>query len=203
MKIQDLKSDAIDHDLTRRVDEQIEQWTREHKEEGEVMSELCSCFPDKMPEECMFGRTQEIQQVKELVKNGTVGVVLITGGPGFGKTTVAKEVAHELLANPESEGTVLFCCLVTKGNVSEVATEMIDSCSRIHSHVPENPEQWLKDWSKQIKTHVTFVLDNADGVLESKDRSSFLKMLSAMRMLSRQNVTFVVTSREKFSDPDL
>ena len=70
-KIQDLKNDAIDHDLTRRVEEQIEQWTREHKEEGEVMSELCSCLPDKMPEECIFGRTQEIQQVKELVKNGS------------------------------------------------------------------------------------------------------------------------------------
>jgi len=201
-KIQDLKSYPIDHDLTRRVHEQIEQWKREHHEEGEVMSQFGSCLPDKIREECMFGRAQEIQQVKEFVQSGTVAVVLITGGPGYGKTTVAKEVAHEL-TQPSNERTVLFCSLVTKKNVREVATEMIDSCDRIHTHVPENPVWWLKDWSKQIKTQVTFVLDNADGVLESADRSSFLKMLNTMRMLSRQNVTFVVTSRETFNDPDL
>ena len=200
-KLQDLKSDPIDHDMTRRVEVDIEQWKREH-EEGEVMSELCSCLPDKMPEEWMFGRTQEIQQVIEFVHSGTVDVVLITGGPGFGKTTMAKRVAHEL-ANQDNERTVLFCSLVTKRVFNEVATEMIHSCDRIHTHVPENPEQWLKNWSKQIKTQVTFVLDNADGVLESKDRNSFVKMLSALRISSRQNVTFVVTSRKTLTDPDL
>ena len=76
---------------------------------------------------------------------------------------------------------------------------MIHLCDRIHTHVPGNPEQWLKDWSKQITTQVTFVFDNADGVLESKDRSSFLNTLSAVRMSSRQKVTFVVTSQEKHS----
>ena len=201
-KIQVLKNDPIDHDLTKRVEEQIEQWKREHQDVGEVMSQLRSCLPDKMPEYCMFGRAQEIKQVKDFVLSGTVAVVLITGGPGFGKTTVAKKVAQEL-TQPDNERTVLFCSLVTKKTFIEVATEMIHLCDRIHTHVPENPEQWLKDWSKQIKTQVTFVLDNADGVLESKDRSSFLNMLRAVRLSSRQNVTFVVTSRKTFNDADL
>jgi len=184
------------------VEERLKQWRKEHQEGQEVMSELCSCLPDKIPEERTFGRTREIKQVKEFVQSGTVAVVLITGGPGYGKTTMAKEVAHEL-ANLDNERTVLFCSLLGKRNINEIATEMIHHCDRIHTHVPENPEQWLKDWSKQIKTQVTFVLDNEDGVLESEDRKSFLKMLSAMQMLSRQNVTFVVTSRKTFSDPDL
>ena len=202
MKIQDLKNDPIDHDLTQRVEEQIEQWKREHQDEAEVTPQLRSCLPDEMPEDCMFGRTQEIKQVKDFVQSGTVAVVLITGGPGFGKTTVAKKVAQEL-TQPDNERTVLFCSLVTKKTFNEVATEMIHLCDRIHTHLPENPEQWLKDWSKQITTQVTFVLDNADGVLESKDRSSFLNMLSAVRMSSRKNVTFVVTSRKTFNDADL
>ena len=201
-KIQNLKNDLIDHDLTPRVEEQIEQWRREHQDEGEVMSQLRSCLPDEMPEDCMFGRTQEIKQVKDSIQSGTVAVVLITGGPGFGKTTVAKKVAQEL-TQPDNERTVFFCSLVTKRTFNEVATEMIHLCDRIHTHVPENPEQWLKDWSKQITTPVTFVLDNADGVLESKDRSSFLNMLRAVRMSSRQNVTFVITSRKTFNDADL
>ena len=81
---------------------------------------------------------------------------------------------------------------------------MLDSqCDGIHTHVPENPAQWLKEWSKPIKTHqskVTFVLDNADDVLESEDGNSFLEMLSAVRMLSGQKVTFVVTSRKTFNN---
>jgi len=89
---------------------------------------------------------------------------------------LAKKVAYEL-AKQGSHRTVLFCSLLTKGNFNEVATELIQACDRIHTHVPENPEQWLKNWGKQIKTPVTFALDNADGVLESKDRNSFVKML--------------------------
>ena len=83
-KLQHLKSD---HDLTQRVEERLKQWRREHQEVREVMSELFSCLPDKIPEECIFGRTREIQQVKEIVQSGTVAVVLITGRPGYGKTT--------------------------------------------------------------------------------------------------------------------
>ena len=30
------------------------------------------------------------------------------------------------------------------------------------------------EWSKQIQSDVTFVLDNADGILESEDRESFI-----------------------------
>jgi len=222
-EVDHLKTEPIDHDTKRRIEEEVNKWKLEIEPPMEsleddvlklqgkmssiqgslsVISELSSCLPDKMPEECMFGRTQEIKQVKEIVQSGTVGVVLITGGPGYGKTAVAKEVAREL-ANPDNERTVFFCSLRTKRNVGEVATEMIDSCARIHTHVSENPEQWLKDWSKQVKTPVTFVLDNADDVLESEDRSSFLKMLSAVRMLSKHNVTFVVTSTKTLNDPDL
>jgi len=58
----------------------------------------------------MFGRSQELQQVKECLQSATVSIVVITGGPGFGKTTVAKAVAHEL-AKSENRQTVLFCSL--------------------------------------------------------------------------------------------
>ena len=214
-----LKTDPIDHDTESRIQEEVNKWKLEFEprveslenkvrklESGnlhtEALPELHSCLPNKMSGNRMFGRTREIMKVKEFVNSGTVDVVLITGGPGFGKTTVAKEVAHKL-ANPDNKRTVFFCSLRTKRNVSEVATEMIDSCDRIHTHVPKNPARWLKEWNKQINTQVTFVLDNADDVLESNDRSSFLEMLGAVRMLSRQNATFVVTSRKSFDNDDL
>ena len=200
-KLQSLKNAPIDHDT--RVEEELEQWRKEKQlEKSGLISDLGSCLPDDLPEELIFGRSQQIQEVKEKVQSGTVPVVLITGGPGFGKTTVAKRVSYEL-AKPENKRTVLFCSLLSKATFSEVATEMINSCGTVHTQVPENPEQWLKDWGKQIQVKVTFVLDNADDVLEFGDRGSFLSILRDVRMLSRQNITFVITARKTFEDPDL
>ena len=200
-----LKNDPIDHETRRLVAEQVEQWRRvqQHDESDPNSKNLFSRLPDKIPEQLMFGRTKEIEQVKEIVQSGTVSVALITGGPGFGKTTVANKVAYEL-AKPENNRTVFFCSLLTKKTLNDVITEMIHSSGTIQpAQLPENPEKWIKDWSKQVQTQVTFVLDNADGVLESGDRGSFLSILSAIRMLSKQNVTFVITTRNTISDPVL
>ena len=204
-RIEALKNDPIDHDTRQAVEDQVEQWRKlQQQEETVPISDAGSYLPDILPEERMFGRSQELNQVTEYVQSGTVSVVVITGGPGFGKTTVAKAVAHEL-AKPENGKTVLYCSLLSKKTFNDVATEMIHSCGKIQTQLPENPDQWLKDWSKKIQTQVTFVLDNADGVLESDhgDRNSFLSILRAIRTLSQQKVTFVITSRKIFQDPDL
>ena len=183
-EVQRLKTEPIDDDTER------------------LFRELFSFLPDKVPK--VFGRDEEIRQVTDVIQTGTVAAVFITGGPGFGKTTVAKEVAYELENN---DRTVLFCSLNSKETVDKVATEMILHCGEIHSHLLLNPEQKLKQWSQHVKKHaqkqVTFVLDNADDILESEDRQKFLSLLKDMRTLSVQKVTFVITSRKFFGDPDL
>ena len=202
-KLQSLKSATIDH-KAHLVEEELEQWRREKELEkiGKV-SELSSCLPDDLSEEHVIGRGDQIQDIKEKVQSGTAPVILITGGPGFGKTTVAKRVACEL-AKPENKRTVLFSSLSSKTTFNETTMEMINSCRKVvNTQVPENPGQWLKDWSKQIQEQVTFVLDNADGVIESEDQELFLNFLRDVRMFSRQNVTFVITTRRTFQNTDL
>ncbi|CAH3110256.1 unnamed protein product [Pocillopora meandrina] len=202
-KLQSLKSATIDH-KAQLVEEELKQWRKEKELEkiGKV-SELSSCLPDDLSEEHVIGRGDQIQDIKEKVQSGTAPVILITGGPGFGKTTVAKRVACEL-AKPENKRTVLFCSLSSKTTFNETTMEMINSCRKVvNTQVPENPGQWLKDWSKQIQEQVTFVLDNADGVIESEDRELFLDFLRDVRMFSRQNVTFVITTRRTFQNTDL
>ncbi|CAH3110264.1 unnamed protein product [Pocillopora meandrina] len=196
-KLQSLKSATIDH-KAQLVEEELKQWRKEKELEkiGKV-SELSSCLPDDLSEEHVIGRGDQIQDIKEKVQSGTAPVILITGGPGFGKTTVAKRVACEL-AKPENRR------INRSTTFNETTMEMINSCRKVvNTQVPENPGQWLKDWSKQIQEQVTFVLDNADGVIESEDRELFLDFLRDVRMFSRQNVTFVITTRRTFQNTDL
>ena len=200
-KIQRLKKDPIDHDTYRIVEEHIKKWRRlQQQQQQQENDEPSSCLPDEVPE--VFGRSKEIDEVKQYLQSGTDAVVLITGGPGFGKTTVARETAHKL--SKENGHTVLFCSLLKKTTFLEAATEMIHSCGKMVGQLPENLEYWLKNWSKQIQSQMVFVLDNADSLLESEaDRDLFLETLGAMRMLSKQNVAFVITSRKRFQHKSL
>ena len=200
-KIQALKNDSIDHETHKRVDEEVEKWQQfQEPEDIKPISQLESYFPDI--QEPMFGRSQELQEVVEIIEGGTFPVVLITGGPGFGKTTLAIAVAHELVKSDDMR-KVLFCRLLSKKTFNEVAIEMIHLCGKSYAQPPEYPDQWLKDWSRQMQMQVTFVLDNADDILESKQRSSFLDILREMTQLSKKKLTFVITSREQFKARDL
>ena len=194
-----LKNNPIDHDTKRRSEEQAEKW---NKVQEQQKSSLRHCLPREIPEELVFGRNKHIERIKKLAEGGKTPVVLITGGPGFGKTTVAKRVAHELKKS-ETKITVLFCSLQTKTDFNEVVVGMINSCGKASTQVRENPGQWLTNWSIHVPNQVTFVLDNADGVLESSDRESFISILSDMRMLSVEKVGFVITTRKTFKNTEL
>ncbi|XP_022786795.1 uncharacterized protein LOC111326966 [Stylophora pistillata] len=202
-KMEALKNDPIDHDVRWRLEEQPKIWERVREQEkiDTTIFSPRSCLPDKISEENIFGRDKEIKQIKDMVVKGDP-VVLITGGPGFGKTTVATAAAHEMVKT-ENDRIVLFCSLSSTKSLNEVATEMIHSCGAVQTNLPENPVQWLKNWSKQIQTQVTFVLDNADDILDSDDRTSFHNLMYSLRMLSEQKVTYVITTRKSFEDPKL
>ena len=210
-EIKRLKNETIDHDTKRRIEKVMKyDWeprvsTLEHdieKLKGQFSSpannqaafdseERSSCLPDEVRQ--VFGRTEEIQVATQAILSGKVPVIEITGAPGFGKTTVANKVAHEL-AKPENNTTVFYCSLRTKSTLSDVTTSMFLACSASQSQPPDNPHTWLLNWSKQRSRYATFILDNADSIIEcSRD---FVDMMQEMRELSRQKVSFVVTSRK-------
>ena len=212
-EIDQLKNEPVDHDTKRRVEQEVMKcdWERrvsnaEMKIEqlegqlstlhiqGSCTSELSSCLPDAVQE--AFGRSKEIEEATQAVQSRAFAVVVITGAPGFGKTTVANKVAHEL-AKPQHCRTVLYCSLRSKATLNDVATSMILACSTNQSQPPDNPQHWLLNWSKQQTKSVTFVLDYADDALEFQEsRNEFVSMMHDMRTLSKQKITFVITSRK-------
>ena len=149
----------------------------------------------------MFGRSKEIKQAVEAVQSGTVSIVSLTGGPGFGKTTVANKVAVELdeLDESEYDGSVLCCSLLSQGTLEDVATTMFFVCDKSHSQPPENLTHWLRKWSNRQSKKVTLILDNADHVLESEDGQKFVHMLEEMRNYSDRLLTFIIVSGKTFN----
>ena len=215
-EIDKLKTESIDHDTKRRVEEDMKRSkdleprvlsVEEKLEQVQMQLQsinvqeprtpgLRSCLPDELQE--VFGRSKDIQNATEAIHNGAAAAVMITGAPGFGKTTVANKVAYEL---DGLQHVVFYCSLRSKASLNEVASSMILVCSTNQCQPPENPQHWLLNWSKQqLDLKITFVLDNADDALESQEsRSQFVRMICDMRNLSKQNITFVITSRKTFN----
>ena len=215
-EIDRLKTEPIEHDaprvkeedelwrLAQELQERLENVERDVQQLKDQVSnilvskqtalELSSYLPDEATN--VFGRDKEIEQVVELIKTGKEAAVLITGGPGFGKTTVANKAAHEL-AKPEQDRTVFFCNIMSMTTVDEVATRMSLTCSKHLTQLSENPSLRLLNWGKQVESRVTFVLDNADDVLDRNgdDCYKFWRFLDDFRTLSKQNVNFIITSR--------
>ena len=161
--------------------------------EPRTESEPDSYLPDEVTS--VFGRDEQIKEVTEAIQSGREAAVVITGGPGVGKTTVAIKAAYKLVQ--EHGKSVMFCDLTSIKTLRDVETLMLLACS---SHTsPDNPQHWLFNWSKELKSSVTFVLDNADDVVD-RDCEEFLKFLSGIRTFSRQKVTFIATSRREFGE---
>ena len=167
---------------------------------GQATSNLSDCLTD----ENVIGRSKELKEITAAIGTESVAAVLVTGGPGIGKTAVAMEVHRKLVSNGNEERTVWFCSLRSKQAIVEVANSMILSCRANLSQPPEDPQYWLRNWSSRQEKKVCFILDNADDVLESGDRTAFVTILKDMRTLSNCKITFVITTRKLFQlDPNL
>ena len=167
---------------------------------GQATSNLSDCLTD----ENVIGRSKELKEITAAIGTESVAAVLVTGGPGIGKTAVVMEVHRKLVSNRKEERKVLFCSLRSKEAIDEVATSMILSCRANLSQPPEHWQCSLRNWSSDQKKKVCFILDNADHVLESDNRTAFVSILKEMITQSNFNITFVITSRNLYQlDPNL
>ena len=156
--------------------------------------EPTSCFPNKLP---MFtGREAEIKKVIDLVKDDNKAVVLLHGGPGFGKTAIAIEVSHKLDENHKI--LVVFSQLTTATNEDEIIRQL---CLDVGVNHEDDPKQSLIFRFKKIKRNVILVMDDIENLLEEKCRSAFDDFIRLL--LKHSNCQIITTSRSSYLIPEL
>ena len=161
-----------------------------------VFLELESCLPEKSPQ--FVGRDTEVEKsITHLVEKDS-GIVSIVGGPGFGKSTIAIEVAHRLIE--QHHIPVIFSYLSNTSTMAEVAQRF---CLDIGVHPGEDPMSSLIFWLKNIEKKVVLVMDNIEQLLEEETRSQFTELVHLLRKNSCQRLQIVTTSRTKFSIANL
>ena len=161
-----------------------------------VFLELKSCVPEKLS--TFIGRDSEVNTISSLLVEKDYGIVSVVGGPGFGKSTIAIEVAHRLIE--QHHIPVIFSYLSNTSTMAEVAQRL---CLDIGVYPGEDPMSSLIYWLKNIEKKVVLVMDNIEQLLEEETRSQFTELVHLLRKNSCQRLQIVTTSRTKFSIANL
>lgn len=123
-----------------------------------------SCVPPKIPH--FFGRQEECRAVLDHLVNEDTRLVNICGPPGFGKTSVAINVAHHL---QERKIPVYFISLRGMKSKGELISRLLSIFSDASQLPGISPSHWLIHCLQQLKSPLVLILDNADDLLETED----------------------------------
>ena len=159
-----------------------------------------SRLPSMVPN--FTGRQSECQEIVDLVSSEYTRIVTIWGSPGFGKTSVAIAVGHQL----QSRGfPVCFLSsrgLQTKADLISKLFSLARQPTTSQRSVPQplSLEDELIETLGNISDSLVFILDNVDDLLESgipKIKEDVLKLFQEI-LMQNEKITLVVTTRESF-----
>ena len=150
-----------------------------------------SCIPDKIPH--FVGRQKECEAVLDHLTNKDTRLVDIWGPPGFGKTSLAINVAHHLR---EMKIPVYFTSLRGMKSKDEIVSKLL----RIFTDAKQAlPSHWLIQRFQQLEKTFILILDNADDILESGDtelKEDFLRFTEEV-LAHCSNIKLLFTTRER------
>ena len=158
------------------------------------------CLPPVVPN--FTGRQRECEEIIAHVTSESTRILSIWGSPGFGKTSVAITVGHDL----HSQGLlVYFISLQGLQSKADLTSKLLSLFRQPASNdQPYVQRLSLDDELCQIFTDISdrcvFILDNADDALESGLPKVKEEVMHLLEEILRRNekVTFVVTTRESF-----
>ena len=145
------------------------------------------------------GRKKECEGITGHVASKSTRIVSIWGSPGFGKTSVATAVGHQL----QCKGLpVYFFSLRGLQSKTDLTSKLLSFFRRpsTRDQIPQrlSIDEELFQLLSELSDEFVMILDNADDLLESgapNVKEDFVNFLEAI--LSRaKTLTFVITTRE-------
>ena len=122
-----------------------------------------SCVPDKIPN--FVGRQDQCKEILSHLTDENTRIVNVWGPPGFGKTSVAISVAHQLR---EKNIPVYFAPLRGMVSKEELVSKLL-SIFAVDMRMPHvSSSHWLIHCLQQVQNRFVLILDNADDLLESE-----------------------------------
>ena len=146
------------------------------------------------------GRQSECHEIACHVTSESTRLVSIWGSPGFGKTSVAIAVGHDL----RSEGLpVCWLSLRELKSKADLASKLLSFIEpSVRNHHPSFSHLCLDDQLclllSKFSERTVFILDNADNLLEDGEPSVKKEVIGLLKEILRRSkaTIFAVTTRE-------
>ena len=148
------------------------------------------CLPPMVPH--FIGRQQKVEDISRALTSTSAQVVSVSGPPGFGKTSLAIAVGHQLrqLGLP-----VYFLSLRSVKTAEELITDLLNTFTNA-SDVTGRERSKLCGVLTAIPSNICIILDNADVLFESGGETSQEVLGLLEKIFSHcKNVSFLLTTR--------
>ena len=153
------------------------------------------------------GRQSECQEIVDFVSSEHTRIVTIWGSPGFGKTSVAIAVGHQLQSRRFPVCFLSLRGLQTKAHLTSKLFSLVRQAipSQRSESQPLSFEYQLMETLGSISDSCVFILDNVDDLLESGFPNVKEDVLQLFEEILTRNkkITLVLTTRESFEFIDL
>ena len=142
------------------------------------------------------GRQDEIQRLIDYVVIEHISIVAVTGGPGYGKSSVAIVSSHELVRLGIQ---VYYVSLLEENSIEAFVMAFMHTTNRRNNNKQTPDKEDFLSWVSSLDSKTVVVLDNADLLtLRQTDlRNDFLKLLKDAAARS-SSIHFVVATRYRF-----
>ena len=154
-------------------------------------------FDKSVPKPCLppmvlhfIGRQQKIKDISHALTSTSARLVSVSGPPGFGKTSLAIAVGHQLrqLGLP-----VYFLSLRSVKTAEELISDFLNTFA---SDVTGRERSKLCGLLSAIPSNICIILDNADDVFDSGGETSQDVLDLLENIFSHcENVSFLLTTR--------
>ncbi|CAB3984082.1 Hypothetical predicted protein, partial [Paramuricea clavata] len=149
------------------------------------------CLPPMVPH--FIGRQQKVEDISRALTSTSARLVSVSGPPGFGKTSLAIAVGHQLrqLGLP-----VYFLSLRSVKTAEELISDLLNTFAHTSSGVPVGERSKLCGLLRAIPSNICIILDNADDLFESSGETSQDVLDLLENIFSHcENVSFLITTR--------